>query len=214
MLIKLGEGLKLYFMRFLFKFYFCFVSLFILIPFIGALEIGMGPQYAVYEGGIGEEVCKEFEVSSDSSVSLSLESRWTDKAGSRELEDYGQNSFGINEEIGDLGLSGEGRSFRYCLSGEKAGKFYGVLLARADGTPAGVGSWIRFEVYGENKFGVGVNEAVSKLTGKITLENSSGVGGNALVLAFGISGFLFLVLLLLLLVLLGKKGANKPLYIL
>ena len=198
MLISSGIKPKLYFMLFRFSF-LSFVFLFLLISVVSSLEIGMSPQYAFYEGDSGQSVCREFEVYSDSLVSLLVESRWGEKE-SRELGDYGLRPDWISESIIELGSSGNNKKFRYCVSRERAGKFYGVLLVSAESTPAGVGSWIEFNVAGENEENSGLSGVVSKMTGKLTLENSFEGSYNLVLSLLGTSSFFFMLLLVLLLV--------------
>lgn len=146
--------------------YFLFVVFFSFGFFgsVDALEIGISPSEMDFSLDEGEEKCFNFILLSDKDISFDISVLWSDSK-SRKIEDYKAYSAekNINFSHKSLNKTDDERNYQACLSGNDAGKYYGVLIAKVLERNAAVGMWIELDVNGGNVFDyLGFNSDTSR----------------------------------------------------
>jgi len=125
------------------------ILLFILVFVIkvSALELSISP-YKLNFSVLGyQRMCKNISLSSDKNIIVTCQDRWTKNNFSKNIIDYKDSvemlSINILYEKSFI-IEKSKKTIEVCISGEKDGKYYGVLLCNSGN--AGVGSWLDVEI--------------------------------------------------------------------
>ena len=163
--------------------------------FISGLELVVSPEQLVFEGKVGEEICRQVDIRVDESVNIFVEDRWAPEGvDERKLSRHKL----LGEELGfevfynSQFVVGDEEVLEVCLIGEDVGNFHGVLLFRGEDSPAGVGLWLVVNL----EEGEGVVARLGSKVGSITggaVGAVEGVGGMGMVVLVLL--FIFIVLL-------------------
>ena len=122
---------------------FCFFLILILMYNGFALEVS--PSKLRFHGDVGEEICKKFNFTSSSSVSL--ENRWalTQDRGKFLSYLYNATMFGLDVKYYNESLN---NTKRICIKGKNEGSYYGLLLIKEIMGNSGIGIWLNVELNG------------------------------------------------------------------
>ena len=180
---------------------FLAVFIFLLLIFMAsATEIGISPGEVRMVGETGERVCSKFIlVSNNFEGNLIVEDRWAGANGREySLADYtfDAESMGINSFYEPKIYLNSTSTMDFCASFFYEGVFQGALIFVDERNNIGVGSWLSFNITGDNKRQI-------LITGMVPFELNdfkSGFGAREMVLisSFAVSlallWFLFFIL--------------------
>jgi hypothetical protein len=181
---------------------FIFVSFFI-ISSTSATLLLLHPPKIEFSGNTNERICQTVTVFSDYRGNLSARIRWTDKADSKDLNDYNLDSTNlsiINGFAEKIVSNNDQKEVDVCLTFEKSGEYYGALLYNAETGSAGVGIWAYANIKGDSH-----NVDISEITGNVVINLKGFITNitkaqNPKVLLVSSTTFLLFILLMLLLV--------------
>lgn len=121
--------------------------IFLLAVGVSALELSVSSYKLNFSGPNSEKICKNITLSSDNNI-LTCQDRWTGNNFSKDIADYKTSAKMLGINISYIKNFIVEKKFEkiieICISGEKAGRYYGVLLCNSG--RAGVGSWLNVEI--------------------------------------------------------------------
>ncbi|MBI2629276.1 hypothetical protein HYW74_04280 [Candidatus Pacearchaeota archaeon] len=178
---------------------------------VSAVEIGISPAQLEFKADAGQEVCKKVSVYSGEDENLIGSDKWSsEKTFVKDIRKYtlSANGLGITFKYPKEVYAKRQLEFNVCISGNKAGTYYGSLIYSTNKSAA-VGTWIILKVNGnaaeENEIG---NESsgsdgesvLNKITGAV-----SGMSTTQLAMIPMLTSTLVLVIVLIYMLSLNMK---------
>jgi len=184
---------------------FIFVLLFI--GSTSATLLLLHPPKIEFNGNTNEKICQNISVFSDYKGNLTAKIRWTDKNGSKNLNDYELNSSNLritNDFSEKVVSNNKMKEVDICLTFEKSGEYSGALLYNTENSPAGVGIWVYANIKGNN-----YNINISKVTGNLIISLKNVMNNSKNQKGLLVSSTTFLLFILFMLLLFVEKRMEK-----
>ncbi len=144
-----------------------FINLLFLINLAAAARIGVSPAIIEFNIDSGIKICEKATLFSNSNETLIGETRWSsDKEFEKNLNKYTLNpeDLKIKIEFPENVKVDNKKQIEICLTGKRAGKYYGALIYKTENKPAGIGIWISANINGDEET---PEISAIKLTGNI-----------------------------------------------
>lgn len=142
------------------------VLIFLIFPMVSATSLSVSPPHLYFDLSEDQEKCEEILIATDSESVIIGEDRWALKDYSKILSDYKLTSKEVGVKlkyVSEKEISKQ-EALKICFLAKKKGIYSGIILYRAQGTSAGVGTWITANVSAEKP---------NFLTGRIVSKNIS-----------------------------------------